>query len=225
MARPRKVSDEDVLAAAVRVMERVGPAQLRLGEIAKEAGVTAGALVQRFGSKRGLLLVLWEQLVSETDAMLGALRAAQRSPLAAVRAYGAGMARMGDGPGGIAHHLSYLQMDLSDPDFRRHLMAMAASRRMALHRWLDEAVAAGELEASTDTAELARAVEVTINGSLLSSAVHGDGTAAEAMARDLEVLLRRYQREPTVRGAGPAGGSAGGTAARSASRARARRAR
>jgi AcrR family transcriptional regulator len=36
----------------VRVMLRVGPAELTLGAIAAEAGVTAGALVQRFGSKQ-----------------------------------------------------------------------------------------------------------------------------------------------------------------------------
>ena len=41
-----------MFAAMGRVMRRVGPAELTLGAIAAEAGVTAGALVQRFGSKR-----------------------------------------------------------------------------------------------------------------------------------------------------------------------------
>ena len=56
--RPRKVSDEAVFAAAYRAMNRLGPGELTLAEIANEAGVTAGALVQRFGSKRALLLAL-----------------------------------------------------------------------------------------------------------------------------------------------------------------------
>jgi AcrR family transcriptional regulator len=55
-ARPRKVSDDDVFSATHRVMQRVAPGELTLAEIALEAGVTAGALVQRFGSKRALLL-------------------------------------------------------------------------------------------------------------------------------------------------------------------------
>ena len=59
--RPRKASDAEVFAAAHRVMSRLGPGQLTLGAIAAEAGLTPGALVQRFGSKRGLLLVLAEQ--------------------------------------------------------------------------------------------------------------------------------------------------------------------
>ncbi len=48
--------DADVFAALVRVMHRRGPAELTLREIAAEAGVTAGALVQRFGSMRAMLL-------------------------------------------------------------------------------------------------------------------------------------------------------------------------
>ncbi len=56
--RPRKASDAEVFAAAVRVMGRVGPADLTLTAIAAEAGVTAGALVQRFGSKLALLRAL-----------------------------------------------------------------------------------------------------------------------------------------------------------------------
>ena len=45
-----------MFAALVRVMQRRGPAELTLREIAKEAGVTAGALVHRFGSKRAMVL-------------------------------------------------------------------------------------------------------------------------------------------------------------------------
>ena len=54
--RRRKAENADVFAAMVRVMMRVGPAELTLGAIAAEAGITAGALVQRFGSKRELML-------------------------------------------------------------------------------------------------------------------------------------------------------------------------
>ena len=53
--RRRKAEDADVFAAMARVMQRVGPAELTLGAIAKEAGVTAGALVQRFVQTRRAL--------------------------------------------------------------------------------------------------------------------------------------------------------------------------
>src|SRR5262245_36285639 len=96
--RPRKVSDQAVFDAASRAMARRGPSQLTLSDIAAEAGVTAGALVQRFGSKRELLLALSRRVASTAEDFFVALRSAHGSPLAALRAYADHLARMGDSP-------------------------------------------------------------------------------------------------------------------------------
>src|SRR5262245_52177127 len=143
--RPRKASDAEVFAAAHRAMSRLGPSRLTLGDIAAEAGLTPGALVQRFGSKRGLMLALAEQGAGSPRAMFAELRAAHASPLAALRAYADCFARMGESPGALAHHLAYLQVDLTDPDFHRHTRAMAVATGEAIRELLDVAVAAGEL--------------------------------------------------------------------------------
>ena len=66
-------------------MARCGPRELTLAMIADEAGLTAGALVQRFGSRRALLLALSERFADSTTAQLFAgLRASSASPLAAL---------------------------------------------------------------------------------------------------------------------------------------------
>jgi len=70
-------------------MERLGPTELTLSEIAAEAGVTAGALVQRFGSKRQLQIALAEGLAKSAGDLIRALREKHRSPLAAIRDYAA----------------------------------------------------------------------------------------------------------------------------------------
>src|SRR5262245_56235614 len=90
--RPRKATDDEVFAAATRVMARCGPADLTLAMIAGEAGLTAGALVQRFGSKRALLLTLAGRFATETDHLFAGLRATSASPLATLRAYATCMA-------------------------------------------------------------------------------------------------------------------------------------
>src|SRR5688572_26868850 len=105
--RQRKASDEEIFAAAGRVMMRVSPSQLRLAEVAAEAGLTSGALVQRFGSKHGLLAALTAVAAEGTPAMFEQLRAAHRSPMAALRAYSTHLAWMGDAPPGLSHHLAY----------------------------------------------------------------------------------------------------------------------
>jgi AcrR family transcriptional regulator len=191
--RPRKASDQDVFAATQRVMMRVGPGELTLAEIAREAGVTAGALVQRFGSKRDLLLALmatWSGSVAEEFAQF---RSAYDSPLEALYGYGECLAQMGGTPAEFAHHLSYLQLDLTDPAFHRHVKRQAVARREELQRLLDDAVAAGELSPDVDTRLLARQVEVTMNGSLWTWVFHQEGTATRWMREDLGALLQRWE--------------------------------
>ncbi|HEV3121768.1 MAG TPA: TetR/AcrR family transcriptional regulator [Isosphaeraceae bacterium] len=189
--RPRKASDEEIFAAAHRIMQRLGPAQWTLADIAAEAGLTAGALVQRFGSKRDLLVTLTEQVVRATPQMMAQLRAGHASPLDALRAYAECIAQMGESPGVLAHHLAYLQLDLTDPDLHKQVRAQAKATRAAIREWLEEAVALGELEPSVDTVGLARAVEVTLSGSLMTWAFYQDGPAARWVLDDLEAVLRR----------------------------------
>lgn len=193
MARPRKASDAEVLAATQRVMMQVGPAQLTLGRIAAEAGVTAGALVQRFGSKRGLMLALMAEFSGSAPAFFGELRAAHSSPLAALAAYAEDQARMADSPATLAHQLAYLQVDLTDPDFHAHLGAQARDTRDELRRLIADAIAQGELAPDTDVDRLTRAVQAALGGSLFVWATLREGTAAEWVRGDLDAVLAPYR--------------------------------
>lgn len=190
--RPRKASDAEVFAAAGRVMSRLGPAQLTLADIATEAGLTAGALVQRFGSKRELLVALSGEFAASTPVMFDELRKSNPSPLDTVRAYSDCIAQMGSTPAALAHHLSYLQADITDPDLRRHLGAHARASRASIRELLAEAVSMGELEQGADVDMLARAVEVTINGSLMTWAFYQEGTATSFMREALEATLQPH---------------------------------
>jgi AcrR family transcriptional regulator len=194
--RPRKVSDEDVFAAVLRVMNRLSPAQVTLAEIAAEAGVTSSALVQRFGSKRELLLSVTGLAAEGTEEFFERLRAAHGTPLAALQAYAACFAEMAETPETLAHHLGYLQMDLSDPDFRRHARDQARVADREIRGLLSEAVAAGQLATGTDVDALTRAVIAVLGGSLLAWAVRQKGTAANWMREDLDAVLRPHAPEP-----------------------------
>lgn len=191
--RPRKVSDEEVFAAAQRAMERLGPGELTLAEIAAEAGVTAGALVQRFGSKRALLLALSRSAAESAGEMLRGLRAAHPSPLATLRAYADCLAGLASSPAALARNLAYLQIDLSDPDFRAALAAQARATRDGLLELLEEARTAGELAAATDAQALARTVEVALNGALLTWAIDQEGPPDRFLGDAVDAVLAPYR--------------------------------
>ena len=164
------------------VVARRGPARFTLADVASEVGLSAATLVQRFGSKRGLILALARSARDSVDACFALVRAAHPSPLAAVLAAGTEMTRYVNSPEEMSNHLAFLQTDLSDPDFYA-VMLENSQRILAGYRTLlDEAVTAGEL-VPCDTARLARAVDALAGGSLIGWAVYRQGKA-EAWVRD-----------------------------------------
>jgi AcrR family transcriptional regulator len=192
--RPQKVTDDDIYMAAQRAMSRLGPGELTLADIANEAGVTAGLLVQRFGSKRALLLSLSEKFSGGTAAMFAELRKGHRSPLATLRAYSDCMAHLASNPASFARNFAYLQIDLTDPDFRKHLVKHARASREEIEKLIKEAIQADELAASTNARQLARTIEAVVSGSMLSWAFYQEGSAAKWMRHDLDAVLKPYVR-------------------------------
>ena len=190
--RPRKVSDSQLFAAAHAVMSRVGPRELTLAAIAKEAGVTAAVLVQRFGSKRALLLALAEKYSDGSGEFIAALAKRHASPLAALRAYADCMAGMAASPAALARNLAYLQIDMTDPDFRRHLVKQARATRSGLKRLVEAALKAGELTPGVKPANLARTIETVLSGSLITWGFYRERTAARWMRTDLESVLEPW---------------------------------
>jgi AcrR family transcriptional regulator len=202
-ARPRIVSDEDLIDATVRLMARLGPVKLTLAAVAKEAGVTAATLVQRFGSKRGLMLKISAGAAESADACFDMIRAAHpASPLQALLAAGAAMAQMANTPEELANSLAFLQIDITDPEFHKYTLEISRSNVAGYRALLKEAIAAGELKPH-DTARMARAINAIAGGSMINWAIFREGSAETWVRRDLETLLAPYARSRSTSTAVP----------------------
>jgi AcrR family transcriptional regulator len=191
--RPRGKPDSELLAGAARVIERVGPHRLTLAEVGRETGLAPATLLQRFGSKRGLLLAIVGQGASGVHEEFARIRAMYRSPLRVLQGVARCMARMAKTPEALANHLAFLEMDLADRDFHRLALAHARQFQLEIRALLEEAVRAGEL-CKCPAAKLATAVHAMIGGSLLGWAIYREGKADAWILRDLNVLLGPYRR-------------------------------
>lgn len=181
-----------MFAALVRVMRRRGPAELTLREIAREAGITAGALVQRFGSKRALLLAHARDAAATGDTGVTVPRLRPSSPLEALRSVAAMYAQLANSPRAAVRNLAYLHNDLADPALRRHLLRLSRAARVWYEELLTAAVATRELRADTDVRALARLIEVTLRGSFLNWTLYREGSAADWLREDLDATLRPH---------------------------------
>ncbi|EST25877.1 TetR/AcrR family transcriptional regulator [Streptomyces niveus] len=198
--RPRGVDDAAILRATADVVGRVGPAGLTLAAVAREVGVVPGTLMQRFGSKRGLLLALAERAAASAEAD------ARTSPERLRREHGTALAALAallvesmepmTTPQTYANHLAFLSLDLGEPDFHAHALTVHLAERRAVEELLTAAVAAGELRAGTDVRPLARSVQAMSSGAGLVWALDREGTLARRMRQEIDEVLARHVAVP-----------------------------
>jgi AcrR family transcriptional regulator len=190
--RPRETSDEEILAAAARVMQRRSPVELTLADVAKEAGVVPATLIQRFGTKRELLLANCKAWTADAAGRFANARTKHTSPLRALvelLVESSGFAATAES---MANFLAYLQIDLTDPESHAVLLAQFVTMRNETRKLLDDAVAARELK-PCDTSELALLVLQVNGGAMLDWAVYRKASLGVWIRRSFETLLAPYR--------------------------------
>jgi AcrR family transcriptional regulator len=174
-------------------MSQLGPVKLTLADVAREAGLSAATLIQRFGSKRGLMQALWASALDGVDDCF-TMRPGATSAIEALIDAATMMARGTKTPEELANSLAFLQIDLADPEFHRQMLVFSQRIEAGYQTLLDEAIRRGELQ-RCDTTRLARAVSAMAGGSLINWGVFRKGTPGRWVRNDLDTLLEPLRRK------------------------------
>jgi AcrR family transcriptional regulator len=192
MPRKRSIEDVDLLAAARRELSRVGAANITVEGVARETGLAKATVLQRFGSKRGLMVALARQSTDVLREKFASVVRAEGSPLLKLVDLLAHRAEPIERPNELANQLSFLPIALHDPEFRRLAVEQATCAQTGIRKLLEAAVEEGEL-ASIDLAELTKLIYVTYTGSLLTWAVLRHGTVSEWVRSHVHAALRPWR--------------------------------
>jgi AcrR family transcriptional regulator len=137
MARPRKVTDDDLLGAVGALLSREGPGALTFQSAAAASGLSPASLVQRFGSKDALmrtaLMRMWDNLDAETSAADARHRLDPDGAVDLLVGLSAGYGTTADE---TAQGLLLLREDFRDPLLRARGVAWHAALSHALGRRL-----------------------------------------------------------------------------------------
>ncbi|MFI4935382.1 MAG: TetR/AcrR family transcriptional regulator [Caulobacterales bacterium] len=175
MPRPKLLSDDAVLKSAMRVMARAGPADFTLAEVAREAGIAAATLVQRFGGKQHLIVRALKQDNLRLEQILDQLPEGQ-SAAAVIALFRILTPEVGDAAT-QADQFHWLGLDMRDPELNALAQDRFALLRAAVARRLPP------LGLAPDDA--ARLVEAQWQGALAQWAVDRQGALADYVTRSL----------------------------------------
>jgi AcrR family transcriptional regulator len=184
-----------MLTAVAAVVGRDGPDGVTFAAVAREAGVSTGALTQRHGTKRGLLLAFVRDAAGPAGftSRMRAAHAAAGDPVAGIVDAIVAVAGAERSPEEFANHLAFLHQELAEPEFRAVLAAHDAAVRAELESYVVAALDAGAL-CGADPEALASALDALLSGSQIAWAMRRDGTLEAALRRDVDTLLRPYRR-------------------------------
>ena len=179
MARRKTISDETVLAVALRVMTTKGP-EFTLADIAAAAGIAPATLVQRFGDKRRLIVAAFAQ---DNDAFARALAelpvgSGADAVIAVFRLLTPGTSDVG----AFADQLLWLRQDMRDPDLNR----LARER----FRLLREAIAQRLPPLAIAPADAARLVEAQWQGALNQWGIAPEGRLVDFVTESLAAWFK-----------------------------------
>lgn len=194
VGRPRTVNDEAILGAALVVIGRDGPAHLTLALVGEEVGLSPSTLVQRFGSKHGLLLAASHYGTRMVEGIFLNASTDSTSPLDALLHALESMPGDIDTPERLANHVAFLQLDLADLELRALAVEHARIMRAQITRLLDETVAHGELRAC-NTADLTEAVYAIVSGALITWALGGEGDPPTWLRARVNFLLDCFRAQ------------------------------
>lgn len=183
------IPDQDLLVAAERELTKVGPEKLTLAWIGRQSGIAAPTLIQRFGSKRRLLLEIAKARSFRVKQLFDQASDVERAYLLLSTEFST--------PDEAANQLAFLQSELGDAEFRAATQALFEAMEAGTLRLLWQAAKAGELEDAKGK-ELARACVNAYWGALVYWSVRGEGALSDLLRSQLESVLAPFRAEPPL---------------------------
>lgn len=183
VARKKTITDEDVLAAAAKVMFAVGPS-FTLADVACEAGIAPATLVQRFGDKHGLIVAAVAHDNVAFERFLAAIPPG-RGAGAVIEVFARMFPGVETDAEGFADQLLWLRQDMRDPDLNRLARARFEMLRAAVAERMPPLPIPAEAAAML--------VEAQWQGVLVQWGIAPEGKLADFVAKSLEAWFSLVQ--------------------------------
>lgn len=189
---PKKlIDDAQVLEKAIFVISEKGPETFTLADVGKAVGLAPSTLMQRFGSKRALLIKAAKHVPVKLSEDLEKLKNKDLSWNEEL------MILLGEVPEGfgtrrdIANSLGLLKLDMIDPELHPIARELMDKVRTRIKQLLDKAKSQGKLEPESDIDALTEELDALRHGLVIQWTLSGDGPLKQWLQKGLHNYLAR----------------------------------
>ncbi len=189
MPSKKIIDDAPVLEKALLVISEKGPETFTLADVGKVVGLAPATLMQRFGSKRALLIQAAKHVPAKLKEDLEKLKAKGLSWDTEL------MELLGQTPEGfgtrrdIANNLGLLKLDMIDSELHPIARELMERLRNRIKELLERAKAGGLLSTRTDTGMLAWELDALRHGLVIQWTLSGDGPLQEWLEKGIRNYL------------------------------------
>lgn len=187
MARSKQVSDDEIVGTTLRLVAEHGPS-LTLAQVGESVGLSAATVMQRFGSKRALMLKAahaWGKSDGSEFQRGGHVGDDLVEGMAEIAA-------LMETPQQVANINASMHIDLADPEFHAIIEAEIQRQRGFVRETLDNGIEVGDIK-PCDTAELSRHLQVVALGAVQSWTIEPTGALTEWVHRCLKETIEPWR--------------------------------
>jgi AcrR family transcriptional regulator len=193
VARPKKVSDEQLVASAYELLMEHGPKSLTFEKLGEKVGLVPAALVRRFKNKQGLLMEVDRYAVARSSAYRKEAMDAHDSPIDAILAGFITELSFATTLENFIHGVEFLLMDLADKDLYDNYHVSFRMRHKEVADLIRKAQAKGELSADINPEEISRLLQLIVHGSGHVWAMSQEGPIEDYINHFVRLALKPYR--------------------------------
>lgn len=194
MARPKKISDEDLVAAAYELLMDQGPSNLTFERLGEKVGLVPAALVRRFANKHRLLQEIDRYALARSTALREATVGDHDSPIDAILAGFVAELAFATSIERFIHGTEFLLMDFADKDLYTNYQVSFRRRHDEVASLLEKAQQQGEISKDIDPDEFARLLQMIMHGAGHVWAMSQEGPIEDYINHFVKLALDPYRQ-------------------------------
>lgn len=194
MPRNRTITDQEVLEAAIRLVGKEGVGEVTFASLGDVVGLAPSTLVQRFGTKQGLLAAATEHCLQTMGLTFEQAARRHDSPLAALRAGLVAAAGSITSAQEFANGQAFLYLGLTDAVLSQKLQDTLRQMCDEVEVLLKKAITAEEI-VPTDTYKLAQVIQAVYEGATITWAVYRQNSIEAWVGELTNEVIKPYIRK------------------------------